>query len=233
MSAAALVNDLGRPSRFLNMLRVFKPSSPMSIGSWLLTAYGPAAGTAAAAAVTGRLPRVGAAATVAVAALGPGIATYTAALLCNTAVPAWHDGHRQMPYLFAGSAACAAGGLGMLATPSQHAGPAVRFAVLGAATELIARHLLVRHLGDIAEPYRQGRPGALMQSAEILTAAGAATATLARRNRTMTGLSGAVLLASSALTRFGVFEAGMASARDPKYTIQPQRERVRQHAPSA
>ena len=41
--AVALVHDLGRPERFLNMLRVFKVTSPMSVGSWLLSAYGPAA----------------------------------------------------------------------------------------------------------------------------------------------------------------------------------------------
>jgi formate-dependent nitrite reductase membrane component NrfD len=47
LSAAALVHDLGRPARFPNMLRVFKPSSPMSVGSWLLAGYGPVAGAAA------------------------------------------------------------------------------------------------------------------------------------------------------------------------------------------
>jgi hypothetical protein len=62
------------------------------------------------------------------AALGAGVATYTAALVCDTAVPAWHDGHREMPYVFAGSAATAAGGLGMLAVGPPAAGPAVRFA---------------------------------------------------------------------------------------------------------
>ncbi|WTI72054.1 polysulfide reductase NrfD [Streptomyces sp. NBC_00728] len=54
LSAAALIHDLGRPGRFANMLRVFKPTSPMSMGSWLLSAYGPAAGAAALSAVTGR-----------------------------------------------------------------------------------------------------------------------------------------------------------------------------------
>ena len=110
------------PPRFLNMLRVFKPSSPMSVGSWLLAAYGPVSGAAAASAVTGRLPRAGAVATVGAAALGPAIATYTAALLCNTAVPAWHEAYREMPYLFAASAASAAGGLGMLAVSRGTAG---------------------------------------------------------------------------------------------------------------
>jgi formate-dependent nitrite reductase membrane component NrfD len=225
VSLAALVHDLGRPARFLNMLRVFKVTSPMSVGTWLLTGYGPMAGVAAASAVTGRLPRVGAAATAGAAALGCGVATYTAALLCDTAVPAWHQGYREMPFLFAGSAASAAGGLGMLAVCPENAGPAVRFAVLGASAELAAKSLLLRRLGPVAEPYQTGRVGALMEAAEILTAAGLSGAVLAGRSRPALALSGAALLAASALTRFGIFEAGRASARDPKYTVEPQRKR--------
>jgi formate-dependent nitrite reductase membrane component NrfD len=105
LSAVALVHDLGRPGRFVNMLRVFKPSSPMSVGSWLLAAYGPVAGAAAVSEVTGLLPKAGLAATLGAGLLGPGIATYTAALICDTAVPGWHEGYREMPYVFAGSAA--------------------------------------------------------------------------------------------------------------------------------
>jgi hypothetical protein len=228
LSGIALVHDLGRPSRFLNMLRVFKVSSPMSVGSWLIAVYGPAAAAAAACALTGRLPRAGAAATIGAAALGSGVATYTAALLCDTAVPAWHEGHREMPYLFAGSAASAAGGLGMLAVSRTHADQAIRFAILGAATELTAQRILVRRLGETATPYRTGRPGRLMHAAEALTAAGLAGAVLARRSRAAAVLAGVALVTSSALTRFGVFEAGMASARDPAYTVRPQRERLRQ-----
>jgi hypothetical protein len=37
------------------------------------------------------------------------------------------------------------------------------------------------------------------------------------------------LAAGSLLTRFGVFDAGMASAKDPKYTVIPQRERMAEH----
>ena len=233
LSAAALVHDLGRPERFVNMLRVFKVTSPMSVGSWLLALYGPCAGAAGACAVTGRLPRAGALATFGATALGPGIATYTAALLGDTAVPAWHDAHREMPYLFAGSAASAAGGLGMLAVRPAHAGQAVRFAVLGAAVELTAKSLLLRRLGPAAEPYQSGRPGTLMEAAEVLTAAGLAGAVLtAGRSRAAMAISGAALVAASALTRFGIFEAGLASARDPKYTVGPQRERLRQRASS-
>jgi Polysulphide reductase, NrfD len=230
LSGVALVNDLGRPTRFLNMLRVFKTSSPMSVGSWLLAAYGPVSGAAAATAVTGWLPGPGAAATAGAALLGSGIATYTGALLCDTAVPAWHEAHREMPYLFAGSAASAAGGLGMLTAPAAQAGQAASFAALGAATELTAKQLLVRRLGEVAEPYHAGRPGQLLRAAEVLTVTGLAGAVLGRRSRLATRGAGLALLAASALTRFGVFEAGMASARDPGYTVRPQRERLRRRA---
>jgi formate-dependent nitrite reductase membrane component NrfD len=236
LSGAALVADLGRPERFVNMLRVVKVTSPMSVGSWLLSAFSGAATVAAASAVTGRAPRIGAAATGAATVLGPGVCTYTAALICNTAVPAWHDAYREMPYLFAGSAASAAGGFGMIAAPAGQAGQAARFAVLGAATELTAKSLLLRRLGETAEPYHTGRAGRLMEAAEVLTAAGLAGAVLSGGlrpgpgQRLAAGLSGAALLTSSALTRLGIFEAGRASARDPKYTVRPQRERLRQRA---
>jgi formate-dependent nitrite reductase membrane component NrfD len=228
LSGVALVMDLGRPARFVNMLRVFKVTSPMSVGSWLVAAYGPAAAAAAASAVTGKLPRAGAAATAAAAALGAGVGTYTAALICDTAVPAWHAGHREMPYVFAGSAATAAGGLGMLAVGSPAAGPAVRFAVLGAATELTAKSMLLQRLGEGAKPYQSGRAGRLMEAGEVLTAAGLSGAVLAGRSRTAAALSGLALMAASACTRFGVFEAGRASARDPAGTIRPQRQRRQQ-----
>jgi hypothetical protein len=234
LSAAALVHDLGRPARFINMLRVFKPSSPMSVGSWLLAGYGPVAGAAAVSEVTGILPAAGTAATLGAGLLGPAIATYTAALICDTAVPSWHAGYREMPYVFAGSAASAAGGLGLLATAPGAAEPARKLAVLGAAVELVAKRRLISRLAatpglessrGLAEPYEVGRTGTVLRLAEALTAGGLAGAVLGRRSRALSALSGASLLAASALTRFGIFEAGMASARDPKYTIVPQRHR--------
>ncbi len=231
LSAVALVHDLGRPGRFVNMLRVFKPSSPMSVGSWLLTGYGPVAGAAAVSELTGILPKAGTAATLGAGLLGPAIATYTAALLCDTAVPAWHAGYREMPYVFAGSAASAAGGLGLLATHPADAEPARNLAVLGATVELIAKRQLIRRLArsegqSLAEPYETGTTGAVLRLAEFLTAGALAGAVLGRRSRAVSALTGASLMAASAMTRFGIFEAGIASARDPKYTIVPQRRRA-------
>jgi hypothetical protein len=167
-------------------------------------------------------------ATAGATVLGPVVCTYTAALLCDTAVPAWHDAHREMPYLFAGSAAAAAGGLGMLALPPDRARPAAQLAMAGAAAELTAEILLERRLGSVAEPYHAGRSGVLMKTAKTLTACGlgAAAAAQWRRSRALSVLAGATLMTASAVTRAGVFQAGLASARDPKYTVGPQRERV-------
>jgi len=198
-----------------NMLRVVKATSPMSIGTWILSAYTPLALGAAASAVTRKLPRAGLAATLPAAVLGPAVASYTSVLLADTTVPAWHDAHRELPFVFAGSAVTAAGGLGMLAVRPDGAGQAVRFAVLGAAAELTAKSLLLRRLGSAAEPYQKGRAGTIMEAGEVLTAAGLAGAVLAGRSRAAVALFGAALMAASALTRFGVFEAGRASARDP------------------
>jgi formate-dependent nitrite reductase membrane component NrfD len=226
LSAVALIHDLGRPERFLNMLRVFKPSSPMNVGAWLLTGYGPVAGAAAVSEVTGILPKAGWTATVGAGLLGPAVVTYTGTLFSNTAVPAWHEGYREMPYLFAGSAASAAGGFGLLAVRAADAEPARRLAVLGAAAVLIAKRQLLNRLGDIAEPYETGTAGRLFRASEILTAAALAGVVLGRDSRAVSALSGAALVAGSLLTRFGIFEAGLASARDPKYTIVPQRRRI-------
>ena len=226
-SAAALVHDLGRPERFVNMLRVFKPTSPMSVGSWLLAGYGPAAGASAVLTLTGRLPRVGTAATAGAALLGPAVAAYTAVLAADTAVPAWHDAYRELPFVFVGSAIAAASGMALLSSPLGETAPARRAALIGCAVELTAAKVMERRLGMVAEPYRQGPSGRLMQLAQGLSLVGAAgTLALAGRSRPGAALSGLALLAGSACTRFGVFHAGVASARDPKYTVAPQRERL-------
>lgn len=229
VSLAGLVHDLGRPARFLNMLRMFKVTSPMSVGSWLLSAYAPAAFTAALSDLTGRAPGLGAAATAASALTGPAVASYTAALISNTAVPAWHGGRREMPFVFVSSGASAAAGLGLLGAPLRQAGPARRLAALAGASEILIGRRMRSRMGLPAEAYEQGRAGRLMKAAEALTTAGAIASVLGRRNRAVSAAAGAVLLAGSAATRFGIFAAGMASAGDPRYTVVPQRERLEAH----
>ncbi len=226
-SLAALIHDLGRPARFVNMLRVFKPSSPMSVGSWILSVYGPQAGLAAVTDVTGWFPRVGRVATVGAALVGPAVASYTAALVSDTAVPSWHDGYRQLPFVFVGSAATAAGGLGALVAPVAEAGPARRALLLGAVTELAASELMSRRMGLSAEPLHQGTAGRLLSAAKALTVSGAVlSGVLGHRSRAAAAAGGVAALAASVCTRFGIFHAGVASSQDPKYTVVPQRERI-------
>ncbi|MFF5208374.1 NrfD/PsrC family molybdoenzyme membrane anchor subunit [Streptosporangium sp. NPDC000396] len=242
VGAGFLIAELGRPERFLNMLRVFKLTSPMSVGSWTLATHGGLTAVAAAAAVatlpgskaaaalpagiSAVLPAVGDAAALAAAVTGPLMSTYTAVLVADTAVPAWHEAHRELPFLFAGSALASAGAIGMLATPRAQAGPARAVAIVGAAVETVAGEVMERRLGLVGEPYRQGRGGRLMRAARALTAGGALLATMAGRSRVLTALSGLALTAGALCTRFGVLEAGRASAADPKYTVVPQRRRL-------
>lgn len=226
LSGVALVHDLGRPRRFLNMLRTFKPTSPMSVGSWLLAAYGPAATAAALSEVTGIAPALGATATAGAALLGPAVASYTAALLSDTAVPAWHDALRDMPWVFVASAAASAGGLGMLGAPVEECGPVRALGALGGLAEMTSELAMTRRIGMSAEVYETGAPMWLRRAAVPLLAGGALGALVGHRSRALSAMSGAALLAGSALTRFAIFEAGRASARDPKYTVAPQRERV-------
>ncbi len=235
---ATLVHDLGRPGRFLNMLRTAKLTSPMSVGTWILSTYGPIAGVAAVAELVDMLPgrRVGGLlglvsasgrpAGIVAALTAPPVAAYTAVLRSDTAPPSWHDAHRELPFVFVGSAAAAAGGMGMLAAPPAQAGPARRMAVGGALLELAAEQRMESSMGITAEPLHQGKAGRLMRASKALTAAGALGSLLGRRSRPVAALSGAALVAGSVCTRFGIFEAGQESARDPKYTVVPQRERL-------
>jgi hypothetical protein len=80
--------------------------------------------------------------------------------------------------------------------------------------------------GIVSEPYHLGRAGKLMKAAKTCTAAGAGLTVIAGRTRLGQVASGTLLAAGSLLTRFGVFDAGMHSARDPKYTVIPQRDRM-------
>ncbi len=223
-SVVALIHDLGRPARFLHMLRVLKPTSPLSVGSWILAPFGTLSGAAAVSELTGIAPRLGSLAGAAAGVIGPAMTTYTAVLLADTAVPAWHDGHRHLPFVFAGSAMASGGGVGLPA--GRDSGPARRVAVAGAALELAATAHLERSIGLPGEAYRTGRAAALLRVARALTAVGGAAALLGGRSRAVSALAGLCLNAGALTTRFGVFEAGMASARDPKYTVVPQRERL-------
>jgi formate-dependent nitrite reductase membrane component NrfD len=227
VSPVLLVSDLGRPERFFNMLRLFKITSPMSVGSWILAVSGAASGVSAACEAVGRLPRVKLAAELAAAVLAPALATYTAVLVADTAIPAWHDAGRELPVVYAGASAVSAGAAGLLLVPPHEAGPARRLLVLGAVTERVATRLMEERLGFVADPYREGTAGRLMHSARTLTAVGAAGGALfGRRSRAAAAGAGTLALIGGLCLRWAVYKAGFQSARDPRYVVEPQRRRV-------
>lgn len=235
-STAALIADLGRPDRFLAMMRTVKLTSPMSVGSWILAGFGGFTGAAAGAEILQQVvPATRDSALVRVAGRGaslgsgffaPPLAAYTAVLLSNTATPTWHGVYRELPFVFVGSGVAAAGGAAMITTATEQTGPARRLAVGGAAVELAAYQLMSSRAGVVGEPLHQGSAGRLITASKVATAVGAGLTLLAGRSRTVSVLGGLALNAGSALLRFGVFEAGMASAKDPRYTVVPQRERL-------
>lgn len=240
LGAVALVADLGRPDRFYNMLRTFKVTSPMSVGSWILSAFGGAFAVGAAAEVdrlTGsRLPlgplrRLLLAAEVpsalAAGAIGPPLAVYTAVLLSDTATPTWNAMHRDLPFVFVSSAGLAASGLAMVTTPTSETGPARTLAAIGVVGDIVAMRYLERRMDPVAaEPLHHGTAGRLLAWSERLAVIGGLGAVLVGHRRPTAIVSGLALLAASACTRFGVFDAGIESAKNPRYTIEPQKRRL-------
>jgi hypothetical protein len=212
----------------------------MSVGSWILSAFSAGAAVSAAAEIdrmTGsRLP-LGPLRKLLQAVEGPAgfeaaffagpLAAYTAVLLGDTATPTWNAAHEELPFVFVSSAALASAGLAMITTPVQEAGPARKLAVLGVMGDVAAMRVMEHRMDPVvAEPLHQGKAGVMLKWSEWLAAAGGLGTLLGGRNRALAAASGLALLAASALTRFGVFEAGLSSARDPRYTIEPQKNRL-------
>jgi DMSO reductase anchor subunit len=231
VSPLLLIKDLGRPERFLNMLRVFKPTSPMSVGSWLLAVQGTTTGIAGLCRIFGVFSPLRRMAENVAGLAGLPLSTYTGALIADTAVPVWHEARRELPFVFAGGAAATAGAAVGAVTEPEAAGPARRLALIGAVLELGAVLAMERRLGPlVAEPYRDGPSGRYAKLSKSLTASGTAVLALAGRRRVGAIAGGALLLAGGACERWAVFKAGLASARDPKYTVVPQRERLEARA---
>lgn len=115
----------------------------------------------------------------------------------------------------------------MVTTPARETGPARKLAVLGVVGDVLAMKIMERRMDPVAaEPLHQGKAGTMLKWSERLAVAGGLGTVLGGRNRVAAAASGVALLAASALTRFGIFEAGLASAKDPRYTIEPQKARL-------
>ena len=223
---ALLAAELGRPERFLNMLRVAKPTSPMSMGSWILTSHSGLVSVAAASDVTGLLPGLGALAGAAAAVTGPALATYPSVLLADTAVPAWHSSYPELSLLFAGGAMTAAGAAGLaasaLSSDRRDFDAARRLAMVGAAVESAAGYGLEVKPGPEGEPYRSGEGIRMLTAARYLTLGGGVAALAARRSRVAALASAALLAGGGYCAKVGVLRAGKESARDPRYVVEGQ-----------
>jgi formate-dependent nitrite reductase membrane component NrfD len=238
-SAALLVRDLGRPERFLNMLRVFRPTSPMNMGSWVLTGFGALSAASAAPSLL-RFPRpLADAAGYGAGVLGLPLVGYTGVLLANTAVPVWQGTRRSLPVLFAFSGAASAGALLEIWPPAgTGAAMARRLGVLSTGAELafsVATEAEAALVPRVARPLRRGPSGALFRAGQLLALAslGAALAAPRRsvdrllrpgRKSRLHAVSGALGLLGTLALRFGIVAAGRASARDPYATFRQQRQ---------
>ncbi len=224
VSGFCLIADLKRPERFMNMLRVFKPTSPMSMGVYLFSAFGGATTIAAASELTGILRPIGRIFEGIAALLGPAMSVYTSVLIGDTVVPAWHYGRNAMPAVFAATSCATAGAAGMLFTPARFARPARRLALAGGIAMPIALERLHMELGPRQEQaYQEGQAEFLSKAARLLNFAGLAAAAFAKNNDFAAKIAGTLLLAAGAAERFGIFRAGCVSAKDPSYTIDAQR----------
>jgi formate-dependent nitrite reductase membrane component NrfD len=234
VSPLLLIADLGRPERFLNMLRVFKVTSPMSVGSWILAVSSAASSGSAFLNFIGRLRRTSDAARAVAAVSGAPLAVYTGTLIADTAIPVWHEARHELPWLFGASASATAGAASTLLLPPSEAGPARRFAVGGAVGELVWTQLMEKRLGFVGEVYKQGEAGKAARVAKTCTALGAGLlAWKGGRSRVAAVAGGALVLAGGAAMRWSVYKAGFQSAADPRYTVIPQRERVARRGTAA
>jgi len=227
VSPVLLISDLGRPERFHHMLRVFKVTSPMNVGSWVLLVSGGASNLQAVLELLGVLKPVKIAAEVTSTLFGPPLATYTGVLIADTAVPVWHEARHELPWIFGASAAASAGAAACVFLDPADAGPARRLAIGGVAAEGALMQAMELRLGEVGEVYHQGAAGSFAWAAKSLAGAGAALlAFRGRRSRGAAVLGGAMVCAGELCLRWSVYKAGFQSAREPKYTVKPQRERA-------
>jgi formate-dependent nitrite reductase membrane component NrfD len=214
-SAVLLVSDLGRPARFLNMLRVFKWRSPMSVGVWLITAFGAAATVALVLSfVAPGVTALSWVALVSAALLGALVATYTGVLLSATVVPAWNAHRGVLPLLFGAAALGAAAALLELLGHRLEALHLIGF--LAAAVETAAWIWTeARPHGRRDRALRAGRSGMLVRAAAALSG----PVSLALRTAGFRAIAGAAFLTGALLCRFGWLEAGRTSTEDPEAAL--------------
>jgi len=227
VGAGLLVADLGRPARFFNMLRVFRPTSPMNVGTWILTTAGASAGASAVLPLLGAR-RLGDGAGLVAGVSGLALTSYTAVLIAATAAPAWQHGAETLPLLLTASAAASGGSaLALLVRRGPPAATIARFANVAKLAELAMAVAYERELASAGEVVvrhlRAGRAGLLSKIARAATLASIVLSLVPGRSRTTRAASALLGLGGALASRFAVMDAGRASALDPRATFEPQR----------
>jgi hypothetical protein len=229
LSPLLLILDLGRPHLFLNMLRVFKPQSAMSIGAWILTAFGACVvpGLIALelhthhffAGTVDQFFRVAAGLFIFGSAIfGLLLATYTGVLIGATAIPAWFLHRTLLPIHFGvaglGSAAAALELLGYRIAPLN----AIGFFVAGVESALLVWLTLARH-GAADRAIHEHASGWLIRIGEILTGPLA----LVLRLFSLIPFAAISFLAGAFISRVGWIVVGKISGRDPQAVFAAER----------
>src|SRR5947209_10796994 len=226
ISPALLIADLGRPSRFLNMLRVFKLRSPMSMGAWTLVGFvSGASATAFAQFMQDRygpsLPlRVIENAGQAVSlAFGLPFSNYTGVLIGATAIPVWNESINELPIHFGMSGLSSA--VGMLELMGHRKSRALQWLGLGAAIfECMEELRIETHRLACLDPLRNGASGAVVRVGGVLSGPVSlglrVMSFLSRgeRARDLRKWAAISAIAGSLITRFGWLHAGNISAQD-------------------
>jgi hypothetical protein len=231
-TAPLLILDLGRPERFLNMLRIFKPRSPMSMGAWCLSAFSSFAFGAAAADYLGRR-RLARVLTGSTAVLGMYLGSYTGVLLSSTAVPVWARSRVFLPAIFTCTAAAkgAAANRLVLAALGVPVGDPSRTALGSVETAAIAGELVLsslneRRLGRLGLALDQGRANRLFELAKWSVRAGLSLRFARKRGGPWVHHLASVLYLLGGLSfRFAWVEAGKTSARDDEAVARMSRVR--------
>jgi hypothetical protein len=231
LSPALLVSDLGVPSRFLNMLRVFKVQSPMSVGVYIVSAFGPPTVLAKLANKLGGNRRgsvlkvIESASGLLSALVGLGMATYTGVLIGATAIPVWNENIDSLPIHFALSGLGA--GVSAIQLMGREENRSLNMLGIAASLGETLEGLKLETAAKPAnEPLKKGVSGVITRLGGLLSGPLPLGLRLAaafagdRRSKQLTRIAAAATLTGSLLTRVGWVRAGHASARDYRLPLQ-------------
>lgn len=228
VSGALLVYDLGRPSRFLNMLRVFRPTSPMNVGAWILSGTGATATGALLLRMLGNWLRVpGALLGYAAGVFGAGLATYTGVLVASSAIPIWQESRKALPVLFGASALASVGcTFDMFTEHAEERRITNVIGNVGRVAEIVAGTLMEHHASAVprvGRPFKHGLSAVMWRTAELLTATSLLVSVAPNRTRRTRLAAGLLGTAGSLLLRSTIAHLGTVSARDSRASFHQQR----------